>query len=62
VRDALLTAQNKTFPLGVELPEAFRVGGDLQDVAGMPAGHDSIADWRRPFASWAGFPDMKFEI
>ena len=38
-RDAMLAVQRKAAALGVELPEAIRVGRDLQDVAGMPAGH-----------------------
>src|SRR5664279_2017904 len=35
----MLAVQRETAALGVELPEAIRVGRDLQDVAGMPVSH-----------------------
>ena len=36
---AMLAVQHKTAAFGVELPEAVRVRRDLQNVAGIPAGH-----------------------
>ncbi len=50
VRHALLAAQHKAAALRVELPEAFRVGREVQDVAGIPAGHVKISDFRFPIS------------
>jgi hypothetical protein len=55
---ALLAVKHEAAALRVELPDAFRVGGDVQDVAGVPAGHlnlrFAIADLRLKHAadSW----------
>jgi hypothetical protein len=62
----LLAVQDEIPALRVEPPETVRVGRDLQNIAGIPAGHDSIvncglliADCRQQPASGR---NLKFEI